>query len=100
MGFGRQQVIGWLFYFRRAQDPAAEAVVRLLGGEIPPEVIEPNQAVSSLLELFAAARAKPSRQACEAALESCDGSIYSGANAPALLRHLHCPAHAHCFHQD
>jgi hypothetical protein len=89
MGFGRQQVIGWLYYFRRAEDPAAEAVVRLLGSEIPPEVVDQHQAVSSLMELFNAARVRPTRDACVAALESCDGSVYDGAHAPCTLRHPH-----------
>ena len=88
MGFERASTVGWLYYFRGAEDPAAEAVIRLVEGEMPPPIVNQNQAVSNLMELFSAARAKPSRKDCEAALESCDGIIYDGNSFRKLRDHL------------
>jgi hypothetical protein len=85
MGFARDHVVGWLYHFRNSvsEGPAELAAARLLDGEVPEPVVDQTQAIASLMDLFGAARVKPTRDACAAALDSCGDSIFDGATSPA-----------------
>lgn len=85
-GFVRERVVGWLYFFRDAEAPMAEAVTRLLDGDVPPPVMNENARVASLLEMFAGARVKPTEKAAKKALTSCRQDLFEGVSPRYVLR--------------